>query len=659
MNNNYNSSQFPYVEKNMSTQGSPLYQQTVTYNGNQYPNVVGVMPQTNIDPLKKTAVDQGEAIKMLCENNQALVFQNAALSNDNVKLQRKLEKLPEAKDLCQEELVQKGTQTLYIKYNEESIKTVIFSDFIIEEVIKMNGNKKLKKEPYYLIKTTNDKIVNIPLKDFKPKTVVKLFLEAGLNYKLKMPQNRVGELLMGHISSLIGTEKYLEFTIYGTSGWHGTKNKYCFPSKDIAVDEDTPLYKSEFITTNTNEPINSIERGLGVYNYLKKEEDKLVFLAVLLSSLLYTRLKKMRYPLKQILLLSGDNVTIENIAKLYLKIFDKHSPFISLNCKTRQLNKALLYTEDSTLVIDGRVSNLSDYLPKNNLEHLIQLLCKNGCITSDDLDEEYSANLGLILLDEEIGYRISKKYFIGIDITSKDIEQGVLDLTSYYQYWGDMIYYFIKYMEMHVVNLKNHIDEKPNVPDIYKNTYITFCIVIDLFIDFLREYKLDLYKLLALSRDYRKTLRVYFITQNSDDYKSISLHFEQVLQDLISKDKLNVVYDNKLNSFNCLNNTIFIVQNEVYFTEKCLKNKILPHIKLRISVRKLLVSLHKSGMLIFNKDGFRTKRSVYINDKPEFKGFVILKKDMLQVLINGKGNNMKKEKTADEERRKFYDWIKL
>ena len=81
--------------------------------------------------------------------------------------------------------------------------------------------------------------------------------------------------------------------------------------------------------------------------------------------------------------------------------------------------------------------------------------------------------------------------------------------------------------------------------------------------------------------------------------------------------------------------------------------------KLRISVRKLLVSLHKSGMLIFNKDGFRAKRNVYINDKPEFKGFVILKKDMLQVLINGKGNNMKKEKTVDEERRKFDDWIKL
>lgn len=646
MNNNYNCNQQQYDERSERMQN----EENITTNNKQM-----------------IIEDQAMSINSLInDNNQFkdcnnwLMSENTALRNENNKIAAKLEKYYANKDIYEEYLIIKNERIQYVRKKGKDVFTIKeFSDYGIKAAYKITYCKRLGEEEYILIITSNNKVVLFPERDFVPKKVVKLFLLVGCTYNSNFSQTKVGELLCKLISTYIDNEIKNEYHVYETPGWHDSDNDYFRLSKTIFKDKLPSVFKYELATTNTNEPITSITKALDIYKAIGDDCVIVVLLAVMLSSLLHSRLKKKGVHFKKILLLSGENVDLEKFASLYLKVFDKSDPIISLDSKRNVLNKSLLATGDSTLVIDGRVDNISAYLPETNLKYLEQVCCRSGCINiRDDGNNNCSFDGVLVILDDKISFTINKKYYISVDIERSKLLHRNKDFSRFCLYWGDMVNLFIKYMEKHEIDMVNKNIDFYEIPIRYRDTNKTFGIVMDLFIDFLKQYDIDFYEELGLKCNYKKILSDYFFEQNDDCY-SVTLHFEEVLKSLLNKGVLKAVNDNRLQSnYKDLDNIVFMKSNEIFFTEKCITNVILPSLGLNISTRKLLGYLNAEGILIHNKEGYRAKRSIYLGNTVKFYGFVVLNRDMMKSFESVKINT-DVEEAKDNEETKFENWAKL
>lgn len=612
--------------------------------------------------------DQAMSINSLInDNNQFKVYnnwlmsENAALWNENSKIAAKLEKYYADKDIYDEYLIIKNECIQYVRRKEKDVFTMKeFSDYGIKAAYKITYCKRLGEEEYILIITSNNRVVLFLERDFVPKKVVKLFLLVGFTYNSNFSQTKVGELLCKLISTCIDIEMKNEHHVYETPGWHDSDNSYFRLNRTILKDKLPSAFKYELATTNTNEPITSITKALDIYKAIGDDCTIVVLLAVMLSSLLHSRLKKKGVHFKKILLLSGENVDLEKFASLYLKVFDKSDPIISLDSKRNVLNKSLLATGDSTLVIDGRVDNISAYLPETNLKYLERVCCRSGCINiRDDGNNNCSFDGVLAILDDKISFTINKKYYISVDIERSKLLHRNKDFSRFCLYWGDMVNLFIKYMEKHDIDTVNNNIDFYEIPIRYRDTNNTFNIVLDLFIDFLKLYGIDFQKALDLKYDYKKILSDYFLKQDDDDCNSVTLHFEEVLKSLLNKGVLKAVNDNRLQSnYKDLDNIVFMKSNEIFFTENCMTNVILPNLGLKISTRKLLGYLNAEGILIHNKEGYRAKRSIYLGNTAKLYGFVVLNRDMMKSFESVKINT-NVEEAKDNEETKFENWAKL
>ena len=165
-------------------------------------------------------------------------------------------------------------------------------------------------------------------------------------------------------------------------------------------------------------------------------------------------------------------------------------------------------------------------------------------------------------------------------------------------------------------------------------TYVVACEifkkVMNIFSDFLKYYKLDIYKCLEISRDYKLIIDEFFNKEFFDE-KCIKNLFKESIIELLQQRNIGLLTNNTIFDYEKLKRVIFLIDDEVRITLGCLKNTILPMMGISISVRGLLRQFNNMGILKTNKDSFECKRTVICQKEKRQERFVIFKREEFNI----------------------------
>ncbi len=420
---------------------------------------------------------------------------NKKLIYDNNMLMNKIQQLLKSKDLFTEELIGNDNRLYYVKSSENSIrKNIIFAEFDIKKVFFLDYDKKYNKEKELLIILNNDTEIIVPYEKFNPKSIVKIFNLNEIKFLLKANNEKIGALLLNYVAQKINEEAKPIYVSY-CSGWCKADSGWMYKfRKDCDIKMNVPRYLNQLEITGRNEPVNLCGTALGYYKIFKREEDRVILLSILFYSLLYTRFKNLNLVINQIFLLTVDFMCSKKVIELFLKVFNKCSGNLMLDNKFSDIEKAVIDTKDFLLIIDGRNSKMTDYLPKSNIEKIKKIFCYG------EKCKGFEAEAPVLIIDKEICYgNLESELMIPIEIEEEnlDLKRLLMINNEDYHIFSDLIWCFLRYAEN--IHIKNDLFKA----DCEYGTYTVACEilkkVINIFSDFLKSYKLDFYECLEIS----------------------------------------------------------------------------------------------------------------------------------------------------------------
>jgi len=226
---------------------------------------------------------------------------------------------------------------------------------------------------------------------------------------------------------------------------------------------------------------------------------------------------------------------------------------------------------------------------------------------------------------------------------------------NYRELWGDMIRYFIKFLEeCESWNIK--MPDVKEIPEHKRNAYRTLSVSINLINSFLEYYGLSLNECLGLSKDYNELLYDFFI-RKSADISTVEL-LKDTISDLADSNVLTVKYTVKLpEKYDKLNNTLIIIEDKIMFTEECMKEIILSAMNTDISCEKILNYLKGCDYIITN-DCSRCRKTIYIGKEKFYKGFIALRKEHFEINAVKAADTIKNENTSDNKKENFETWLR-
>lgn len=252
--------------------------------------------------------------------------------------------------------------------------------------IQWNGKLMHPSTPYHAFKdiiekynatVTNeeDKLPNIHFHDLRH-TSATLLISANttdiktISARLGHAQTRDLEpLLVNYIANKLSQNEENIYFIPYTTGWVG-KSHYMFPNNVLQNKEmpfDGPLGNKTFEVADASID-ESLKKGFSCYGFIKNETKRVILLGMLISSLLYTRLKNKNKELRKILVVSGEKNILDVVSSLFLKVYDREKGNVCINQNSNIINKEMLSTQDCMLVIDDRIGkDMKKYMPQTNL----------------------------------------------------------------------------------------------------------------------------------------------------------------------------------------------------------------------------------------------------------------------------------------------------
>jgi len=584
------------------------------YNqGQNYPQTIEILNSKIIQQNSSLGYMAGQ-INYYSDFNKKLIYDNNVLIN-------KIQRLLKSKDLFTEELIGNNHRLYYIKSNENAInKSIIFAEFDIKKVFFLDYDRKYNKEKELLIILNNNGEIIVPYEKFKPKSIVKIFNLNGVKFLLKANNEKIGSLLLNYIAQKINEERETIYVSY-CSGWYETDSGWVYKFRmDCDIKMNVPRYLNELEITNRDEPVNLCTTALSFYKVFKKEEDRVIVLSILFYSLLYSRFKTLNLVINQIFLLNGDYEYFKKIVELFLKIFNKSAGNLMLNSKFSDIEKAVIDTKDILLIIDGRSCKITDYLPKNNLERIKEIFCYGGSC------KDFEAEAPVLIIDKEICYGyLESELMIPIEIEKEnlDLKRLLMMNKEDYRIFSDLIYYFLLYAEN--INIENDLFEEDCEYGTYTIASEIFKKVMNIFSNFLSFYKLDIYELLGLKKNYNLIIDEFFSKEFFDEKCVVDL-FKESIMELLQKRNIGILTTNVIFNYEKVDKAIFMIDDEVRITLECLKNIIFPMMNISISVKGLLRQFNSMGILKLNKGSFECKRIVICQNKKRQERFVIFKR---------------------------------
>ncbi len=598
--------------------------------------------QQVVKNLNPHIIQQSNALIQTINEVNYLKNYNEKLIYDNINLIDKIQRILEAKDLATEELISIRGNLFYLKNNTNLVKkSIIFAEFDIKEIYILYFDKKYNKEKELLIILNNDTEIIVPYEKFNSKSIVKIFNLNGIKFLLKANNEKIGALLLNYVAQKIN-ERVKPIYVSYCSGWYKTDIGWVYKfRKDCDIKMNVPRYLNQLETTDRNEPVNLCGTALGYYKIFKREEDRVILLSVLFYSLLYTRFKNLNLVINQIFLLTGDSMYFKKVIELFLKVFNKCSGNLMLDNKFSDIEKSVIDTKDFLLIIDGRNSKMTDYLPKSNIEKIKKFFCYG------EKCKGFEAEAPVLIIDKEICYgNLESELMIPIEIEEENLDMKKLLMMNKEDYYifSDLIWYFLEYAEN--IHIKNDLFEN----DCEYGTYTVACEifkkVINIFSDFLKSYKLDFYECLEVSRDYHLIIDEFFNKEFFDE-KCINDLFQESIMELLQKRNIRLLTNNTIFAYEKLDRVIFLIDDEVRITLECIKNIILTNMGISISVRGLLRQFNNMGILKTNKNSFECKRTVICQNEKKQERFVVFKREEFDIFnenIEQKEENINNEK---------------
>jgi len=599
--------------------------------------------------LRNQIIAQDNTLTNATCRNQELESLVQSRNNDLNKIKKELERLKKNDIQRTEGIIPYDNFTKYVCYKSNGTWSYCeFSDFVIESGSYMIFDKKYNMDRKIGVFTKNGKFIIFDEKLLDNVKLITLLKNEGFTFKIKMSKNNIVKVLSDYITETLNENKQTIYIPY-YNGWN-EKGKFIFPEFNDKNGLISPYYRSKFITSETNEPVHSITTGLSVLNSLHDKRYSVVMIGILLSGLLYTRLQKTGFALNQAIVLNCDSPA-NSFVDIFLKIYNKGENNISLKTPNKNIKNAVDSSKDELLIVDGRVNNTNEYLIKTNLNFLIDIF-----VNQIQADDNFITNKStLVLLSQNLEFMIEKEKFLFIDL--KDNIDVIPNFSNFYKYMGDIIKYFVKYAEN--IRLTAEDFTKYKIPDsiqpIYRRTYVIFMRLLDIFKDFLQTYNIDINKFLG-NIHYEKLLQEFFVEEKNFDEEGIEEMVCEILKMNIIKNKTLVIYDKRLSiNDTIVDNKLFSDNSTIFFSEIYMKKNIMPFMKIDMSLEKVLKALHCTDILVKRKDGYRCKRTIFINGEPKQFGFIVLKNKNIIDCKNYKKTSIKE---ADDYER-FAAWCEL
>lgn len=205
---------------------------------------------------------------------------------------------------------------------------------------------------------------------------------------------------------------------------------------------------------------------------------------------------------------------------------------------------------------------------------------------------------------------------------------GELNISDYAGYIGNSIWHFIRYMSNPDTHMKKykipHMVLKENIRSC--STILTSLRAFDDFISYACS-GMSLQKLLKLSRNPYVIAAEYFCSETYYE-GDMAYYVQRRLTNLIKAEELTVYNSRELSiGAENIDETVIFLNNEVWITYKCFKDKILE--KSAVSEKAVLDSIKSEGLLKAGKTRNVNKRRVYLNGQEIRPCFLILDRNVL------------------------------
>lgn len=574
----------------------------------------------------KPAVKNGDEI---LRENEYLKSEIQKTNFWNQKLQKEIESLHKQDIIRHEFLIRRDNKLYYQlkKSNNKYVQEEFFANWKVDKVIKVTYDKRYNKEESIAFVVCEKDIVVMSKKDFESKKILSYFRNAGYGINLKQDESKLAALFRNYICSYFFPIKE-EVRLNFCSGWtKGESGKWIY---SINPDEnkynlDAPIYKNKLALTNTQEPIKSIEMAFSALQIFKNPRHRVVILGIILYSVSFSRIKEFNVEAEKIFLINMDN---NMVFDMFFNIFD--SEVLSIRQKTSIIEKEIISTKDSPLILDARRCNFNEHCPQKNLELLHDVFCSG--ISIEYGGEKYSSQSLVFVRSSELQYILNEKDILTIEISKDNIDIDKLNISfqECKRRLGDMIMAYINYTQEIIFDYA--FLERDKSENIHKALHILLFYMEKM----LAQYNLDINKLLGLDINtgkYGNALN-FFLKALPLHNKDMIYHFFNCLYKAVKAGHLKERFmEDKFNSDSKNSNTdsyVYISEsrNEVWIKREDIDNIVIPIMgKEAFSSKNILELLKKSNMLILNEKGEYGCKRCIPGKKGERSRFVVIKRE--------------------------------
>ena len=534
------------------------------------------------------------------------------------------------------------------KNNTAPITFIVFSGWKIDQINLLLYNKRYCKSNCIVARVGQTNVF-ITETDFNPKKVLRAFESKGLYPVMKDTESNLGQILMLYISCLMCNAQtmYIPYS----SGWFmnfdGKLTHTLFKVNELGI--DVPVFNNKLSRTNTNEPIKSCEIALDTLKIFNSPATRVFVLGSILYSLIYSLLRRVNIETDRFIVVEGNNndLTREIVDFLY-DIYNKKG-YISLNNTPTVFKKTVSSYKDQPIIVDARGSDFKEYKQRENLLLIKDAVCLKAHINVNG--SELNMEGLLLILSNELPYELPFSECRVLDITDVDMEYLKHITADDKSRWGDMLYNFISYVAS--VDL-TEIIKSINFPIGTSQEQKAMVVSLSIFERFIQ----DKYKLILNDYIYDKGSIVdwhtgiyAYLSGDHEDTMSITQLFIDTIAEAICMKRLFIKKSREVSSSKKLDESIFIINDEIWLKRKVITNVISSMMNTEIKVNKLLRCLKKEGMLVSYRGEFRCKRVIYTPTGKDQEDFIVLKSDILML-----SEILSKEVIKDETNEDNY-WI--
>ena len=344
---------------------------------------------------------------------------------------------------------------------------------------------------------------------------------------------------------------------------------------------------------------------------------------------------------------NNNDLTREIVDFLY-DIYNKKG-YISLNNTPTVFKKTVSSYKDQPIIVDARGSDFKEYKQRENLLLIKDTVCLKTHINVNG--SELNMEGLLLILSNELSYELPFSEYRVLDITDVDMEYLKHITADDKSRWGDMLYNFI----CHVASVDlTEIIKSINFPVGTSQEQKAMVVYLSIFERFIQ----DKYKLILNDYIYDKGSIVdwhtgiyAYLSGDHEDTMSITQLFIDTISEAICMKRLFIKKSREVSSSKKLDESIFIIKDEIWLKRKVITNVISSMMNTEIKVNKLLRCLKKEGMLVSYRGEFRCKRVIYTPTGKYQEDFIVLKSDILML-----SEILSKEVIKDETNEDNY-WI--